>query len=360
MVIQIIVLALLLFVVPILTGGIFVDVDKAGRKLLFRWVSGQLLLWMGFQVICVPLILKEGSFRSVVNLYLGYTAALLLFVAAAGIRRWGKGMGRLKWFENGIFSGRLDGSLILWLIFWCLLVFQLVLAVRLAYVDGDDSYYVAVSSAVEASDRMYLTIPYTGTAAGLDLRHGLAPFPVWIAFLARLSGMKTVAVAQTMLPLALISMTYAIFYLLGEHLFPEKGVKLPLFLIFTELLIVFGDHSIYTVENFMLARSRQGKAALGSIVIPALFLVLMILLERLKKGEKIPPLTYLLLAAVAASGCLCTTLGSLIVGGAVAIVGLLGAVCYRKPGVLLPMAACCIPCVCYALLYLFLNGGAAF
>lgn len=355
MVIQIFILVLLLFAVPILAGGIFADVDKAAGKLVFRWISGQLLLWTGFQVICVPLILQKSSFARVNHLFLGYMAALLLFVAAAKMRRWAKGMRRPGLLKRSLSFRRLDGSMVLWLAFWGLLAFQLVQSVLLAYADGDDAYYVAVSSAVESSDRMYTTIPYTGAATELDVRHGLAPFPVWIAFLARMSGMRTVMVAQTVLPLVLISMAYAVFYLLGERLFPEKGIQLPLFLIFTELGILFGDHSIYTTENFMLARSRQGKAALGSIVIPALLLVLLILLKKLKEEERIPARLYLLLLAVAGSGCLCTTLGALVVGLAVGIVGLLGVVCYKKPGMLLPMAACCAPCVGFALLYLFLN-----
>ncbi len=355
MVMQILILVLLLIAVPIMAGGIFADADKTAGKLLFRWVAGQLLLWMGFQLICVPLILREGSFSRVTTLFLVYTAALLLFVVADGMRRFAKGMRRPDFLNHSLFQKKFDIGVLLWLVFWGLLAFQLVQAVLLAYADGDDAYYVAVSAAVESSDRMYMTIPYTGAATELDVRHGLAPFPVWIAFLARLSGMRTVMVAQTVLPLVLICMTYAIFYLLGEKLFSAGGVQLPLFMIFVELGILFGDHSIYTTENFMLARSRQGKAALGSIVMPALLLILLIILKKMKEEERISVKLYLLLFAVSASGCLCTTLGALIVGLAVGIVGLLGAVSYKRPGVLLPMAACCSPCVCYALLFLFLN-----
>ena len=65
---------------------------------------------------------------------------------------------------------------------------------------------------------------------------------------------------------------------------------------------------------------------------------------------------YLLLGAAAVSACLCSTLGALIVCMGVGIVGILGAVSYKRPGVLAPMALSCLPCVCYALLYLFLEG----
>ena len=43
---------------------------------------------------------------------------------------------------------------------------------------------------------MYQKIPYTGMNTELDVRHGLAPFPIWIAWLARMTGISTVVVAK--------------------------------------------------------------------------------------------------------------------------------------------------------------------
>lgn len=64
MILQILILLLILLVLPVLVGSIFADVDKKNFQLPFRWVSGQLCLWAGFQLICVPMILlpKENSF----------------------------------------------------------------------------------------------------------------------------------------------------------------------------------------------------------------------------------------------------------------------------------------------------------
>lgn len=166
----------------------------------------------------------------------------------------------------------------LWVLAGVLLLVQLVLAVLMVYGDGDDAYYVAISAAAEESGRMYQKIPYTGMHTELDVRHGLAPFPIWIAWLAQMTGITTVIVAKTLVPVALISMTYGVFYLLGsrvlfagEGAYRKKKWALPAFLLCTEVLVLFGDYSYYTVENFMIARSRQGKAALGSILIPMIF-----------------------------------------------------------------------------------------
>lgn len=352
MVIQALILIVLLGAVPFLVGGI--PVYMADRKthpnLILRWIGGQFILWAGFQLICVPLILKQRDFSLAVVLYGVYQAALLLLVIAMGLRNRARKMS-VRWI-HGYDRERQGSDFLLWLVFLGLLLFQLVQSVRLAYADGDDAYYVAVSSITNDAETMYRKLPYTGGETGLDVRHGLAPFPIWIAFLARISGMQVVTLAQVVLPGVLIVMTYAIFYLLGCHLFPQRNGKLPLFLIFTEILVLFGDYSHYTVENFMIARSRQGKAALGSIVIPFLLYLLLLLLQRLQEKKKIPAAFYLMLASTVITGCLCSTLGALLVCMLVGITGLAGAVCYRERRILLPMLLCCIPCVCYAVIYL--------
>jgi len=350
LVIQLLILAFLLLAVPVFVGGCFAHVDRTRGNLLFRWVSGQFLLWAGFQLICVPLIIRGREFGDLVAVFWVYMGALALLAIAQKIRHWrGK---RAVSIIRGFDKGRGVLTVVLWVVFWVILLLQLVQAVRLSYADGDDAYYVAVSSITQNADTMYRKLPYTGGETELDIRHSLAPFPIWIAFLARVSGMPAVTVAQVVLPVVLIAMSYAIFYLLGVRLCGEKANRLPLFMIFTELLVLFGDNSFYTVENFMIARSRQGKAALGSIVIPFLLLLLMILMKKLQEGERIPIRLYLLFGAVATAGCLCSTMGALLLCMMVGIAGLLGAVCYKRLRFLLPLAAGCIPCVCYALIYL--------
>lgn len=404
---QLIILAVLLLVAPAITGGLFLKSNHLGNKLIFRWVSGQFLLWAGFQLICVPLILREEEFGRLTQLFAGYMTALALLSIAVEIQRLVKRqvlpwryrlrkhipkqhaarlrpseqheprqnapgshitLRHLPWQklrkgnkvqqsmpgqesrQSG--AGQVPGAL-LWLVFWGVLLLQLFQAVRLSYADTDDAFYVAISSITQESETMYQKLPYTGGTTQLDARHGLAPFPIWISYLGRMSGMPAVTVAKVVLPVVLIAMAYGIFYLLGKVLFPEKGRQLPQFLLFAELLVLFGNTSIYTAENFLIARSRQGKAALGSIVVPFLLFLLLLLLKKMQEKERIPVSHFFLLAAVAITGCLCSTLGALLVCLAVGIAGVLGAFCYKRFGVLFPMAACCVPCLAYAFLYVF-------
>lgn len=359
---QVLVLVLMLGAVPLLVGGIFVRMDGEGSGLSgagdklpgegpglpLRWVSGQVVLWAGFQVICVPGILKGAAFHSVVNLFLVYTGGMLLLSLGIGIRRRKAGKPQASGSARGKASA---GEVVFLAVFWGLLLFQLVQAVRLTYGDGDDAYYVATATATESSDRMYNTLAYTGLSTGTDLRHGLAPFPVWIAFLARISGMPVAMTAHLAVALAMIAMGYAALSLIGGQLFEQREQRL-LFLIFAELLVLFGGYSLYTAENFMMARSRQGKAALSSLVIPFLFFLLLYLFRRLDAGGRMPVKFYLLTAATVAAGSLCSTLGSLLccllTGGA----WVLGLCLYRNRRSVFPLIFCCLPGIVYALLYM--------
>ena len=347
-------LAVLLLVVPAWIGNCFLSVEKPYKNIVFRWISGQMLLWAGFQVICVPVILREGRLWMVT---LGYSLYILALLVCATIL-WLRQPRSLKPLRT---EKPEKPVLFLWAVFGILLLVQLVLTVMMVYNDGDDAYYVAISSAAAESGKMYQKIPYTGMNTELDVRHGLAPFPIWIAWLSQMTGIRAVIVAKTLLPIALISMTYGIFYLLGKRVLfagnggARKAWSLPAFLICTEVLVLFGDYSFYTVENFMIARSRQGKAALGSILIPMLFFLLLTLFRRIQEQQKIPFAFWVLLTAVMTCCCLASTMGALLACMLVGTAGICGAVSYKRWKILLPLAVCCIPCIVYAGMYLLLG-----
>lgn len=346
--VQILILAFMMYGLPVAAGCCLYSMmgEKTGRdgeRPVLYWIGGQMILWALFQLLCVPFVLMEKEFRLVVMVF-GVASVL---AAVVGVALWLKGRRKLA-----IVSSSTDKRINLWwLVFAGLLLFQLVQAVRLAYGDGDDAYYVAVSTITEDAETMYRKLPYTGGSAQVDIRHGLAPLPIWIAFLARVSGIRAASVAHVAVPLMLIPMTYGIFYLLGKRLFAGREKLLAPFLVLTEVLVLFGDYSFYTVEHFMLARSRQGKAALGSIVLPMLLYLMLLLLDKLQEGKKVNGAFWVLLCSVMLTGCLCSTMGAFLLSLMVAVTGLCGAVCYRNWRVLIPLALSCVPCMCYLLIY---------
>lgn len=138
MVWQIIILFLVLLVLPVLVGSIFSGVEHKGLNLPLRWVSGQICLWAGFQAVSVPLILmpREKGFFSVVILYMVFGGAMLLFALGMGIKR----RVRLRAVSNTAAALKKDKvALLLWGLVICLLLLQLILAVVLAYEEGDEA-----------------------------------------------------------------------------------------------------------------------------------------------------------------------------------------------------------------------------
>ncbi|MCM1326189.1 MAG: DUF6077 domain-containing protein [Bacteroidales bacterium] len=332
--------------IPVVVGTLFLSVCNFKQNLIFWWISGQMLLWAVFQLLCVPAIWMQTDFEPLAQIYTAVTGILLITAAVLFIRR--KGWKFLYFAKN---KGTKE-QMILWGIFGALLLFQLIQAVRMVYADGDDAYFVALTTITNNANTMYRKLPYTGGSTDVDIRHGLAPFPVWISHLAQISGLKPVTTAHIAVPLMLVAMTYGIFYLLGEKLFRDRPERIPFFLVMLELLVLFGDYSFYTAENFMIARSRQGKAALGNLIVPMLFLLLILLFEWLEAKKKVPVKYWLLLGAVMTTACLCSTMGALLGCMLLGTAGICGAIGFKKWDMLLPLFGCCLPCILFAAMYL--------
>lgn len=350
LIVQILILVLLLVLVPVAVGGIAAKVDT---NLPFRWVSGQIILWAGFQVICVPMILAQRNFQDVVTLFSGYTAAMVLLAAAVGVRRHAKGLP-----GNVSRNSRREKDAVALLLWGCvavLVLIQLVLACVLAYEEGDDAFYVAVSSITADSNSMYQVLPYTGGSTGMDIRHSLAPMPIWVAYVARISGMRAVTVAQIALPVVLIVMSYAVYYMLGRRLFSEGLRKPALFMLAIQFLVLFGGYSTYSAENFLLVRTAQGKSVMANIVIPFLLYLLLVILEKLQAEEKTGAEIWVMVTLAMITGCLCSTQGTLLNCMLLGIVGLCILVCYRKWRLLPVMLGCGIFPVGMAFLYFWLG-----
>lgn len=355
MIFSILKLVLILLILPTAVGGIFSQIDKEGWNLPFRWLSGQICLWAGFLFVCVPIILQqqEKGFVSVLHGYSFFILAMLLIAMGVETKRIARN-GTVKREKREIKER--DGiAILLWSLVFALLVLQVVLAGVLAYEEGDDAFYVAVSTITNFSDTMYEILPYTGGTTGLDARHGLAPFPVWVAVLARFSGLHAATVAQIVLPIILIIMAYTTYYMIGRRLFVKSMRRLPLFLLFLEVLILFGGQSLYTAENFLLVRTAQGKAVLAGIIIPFIFLMLFILLENTQQEKTVTALFWGLLALSFAAGCLCSTQGALLACILLAAGGICVLMGYRRWKLILPMAASFVLPAGMALLYLIFD-----
>ena len=261
-----------------------------------------------------------------------------------------------------------------WILFFALLGFQLYKAAAFASFDGDDAYYVVESLIAQQADVMYRILPYTGRPTDLDVRHALAVFPMWIAYVAAKSNIHATILSHLIMPLVLIPLSYLVYYEIGLLLFGRKAKEmdsvfhkenLPIFMILMSLFQIFGNVSIYTNETFFLTRTWQGKAVAGSLVIPALFWMFLWIYEGAsdKRGggesKKRPENAGLwaVLVCVNMTAGLCSSIAVFLVCILMAVTAFCLAVVERNYKVIFKMAAVCIPNMIYMAVYVIIASG---
>ncbi|WP_034446023.1 DUF6077 domain-containing protein [Butyrivibrio sp. AE2032] len=174
-------------------------------------------------------------------------------------------------------------SIVYWCIFFAIMTFQMVMAVVMASFDGDDAYYVVESLLAQQADVMNTILPYTGTSTYLDIRHALAVITMWIAFVAKQSGIHATILSHSIIPLFVIPLVYLIYVEIGRILFRERQQIIPVFLIVVAVLLMFGNVSIYTPATFFLMRTWQGKALVANLVFPMIFWLFLWMMEDVKR-----------------------------------------------------------------------------
>ena len=344
------ILSLLVFMgaIPLAIGaGATAFIKKQERNVCFMWIAGYLIMFALFQLIAIPLIVKLQTLTLLVWIY----GAAILAAAVAGFGIWFVKVGKTKPLKP-VEEKECDKiSVALWILFALLLLVQLFGAAFLAFGDGDDAFYVATSTVADNSDAMYRILPYTGGSSGWQNRHVWAPMPIFISFLARVTGLHTATLSHIAMPVFLIPATYCIYGLLANFLFKGKKRWVALFLVFASIIVMWSNYSIYTAETFLLTRTRQGKAAVGNLVIPALFLLMFMLAERLAEKRKVEKTLWMLVFATVMTACLCSTMGGFLSTVLLGIIGFCMLVAYKRWTLLLPFFISIIPAVVYSALY---------
>ena len=173
------------------------------------------------------------------------------------------------------------------LLFLGVVGFQLYMSFTRASFDGDDAYYGVQAVIAQQMDTLYRINPYTGRSSPLDVRHALALFSVWEAYVGSMSGVHATIVAHSVVPLVLIPVTYILYYQTGRILFRKKRELLPVFMVLMALWQMFGAVSIYTPETFFLTRTWQGKSFAGNFVIPAVLWLFLSLFGQKSEGTQV-------------------------------------------------------------------------
>ena len=352
-----------LILLPFCAGGLFRTVKNKNMSLSAQWLWGQFYLWAIFQVVAVYFILKEGTLTEVMRVYV----IVSVCAAVSGLIATGKtamDTGSLgRWSLRGLWTkgdkpdtngGTMwkKEEIIPAVIFALLWLAQMLAIIFLAVNDGDDAYYMAIANVAESADTMYTANVYAFGNTELTYRYALAPFPIWIAFLSKISGVHTLVIGHVILGLILVTMSYVIYARTGRELFGENRCKRWMLLVFVAILYIWGNTSSHTAESFLLLRTRQGKALVAGLVFPAMICLIIKMGRCLEEQKKISAENYLLAMMIILTGCLGSTLGGSLVillwGSAL----LLLAIGYRKWSLLWAGVLSAVPGIIFAILYL--------
>lgn len=344
----------------------FISEDK--RNIITIFLAGYLLMWAVFEVITIPAVIwiQYDNFIFVLKWFMA--AAILLAAAGIIIRYldWKKTEGTRTWLglTNQTFFGLKTETKVEWLLFLALVGFQLYMAVTMTSFDGDDAYYVVESLMAQQSNAMYKNLPYTGRSSSLDLRHALAVFPIWVAFVAVKANLHATITSHVVMPLLLIPFSYMIYYEIAKVLFnskfssnPESKLALnkeniPVFMIIMAMFQLFGNVSIYTNETFFLTRTWQGKSVTANVVIPAMFLLILWLFtgEKEKRGKNAG--LWIMLVCLNMTAGVCSSLAVFLIAILLGAMAVCLMVVERDWKIPLKLGLTCIPNLIYVMLYL--------
>lgn len=322
-------------------------------------LAGYMLMWAVFEVITIPAVIwiENENFKFVLNWFMILSVLLAvtgLFIWYMSRRKKEERIIRLRLPDIASLKHGLE-SKIEWLIFFATTGFQLYMAVTRVSFDGDDAYYVVHSVITQQSDTMYKFLPYTGWTTSLDVRHALAVFPMWIAFVAVKADIHATIVSHVIMPLLLIPLSYYIYYEIAKVLFASRSENIPVFMIIMGMFQMFGNVSIYTNETFFLTRTWQGKAVVCSIIIPMMFLLLLWIFDKESGDSKqLSGLWFMLVSLNMATG-ICSSLAVFVLAMLLAAAALCYMVVERDLKIPLKMGLTCIPNAVYVLIYIILS-----
>lgn len=328
-------------------------------------VSGYIVLFFLLELVGIPIVLMVDYHG--LTIFSRWFVAVLLIVSVMGI--WmAVRKGVLKqtlfadlgktWKEYGI------EEKIVWVLFLLLVGFQLYMAFTRASFDGDDAYYGVQALIAQQIDVLYRIDPNNGWSTILDARHALALFPIWEAFIGKMSGIHATIICHSVIPMVLIPLTYTLYYQIAKVLFVKKKDLLPMFMVVIALWQMFGNISIYTTETFFLTRTWQGKSFAGNFVIPAvlwIFTSLFVAEREQANGEKADGELgnqkglWILLACLNVAGGASSSLAVLLSLLLTVGLGTLFAIKEKRIGILIRSGFSCLFGGGYVLLYLILR-----
>ena len=330
------IMVLIVLLIPLFIGT-YCNKDSLAGTYLY----GQLILWALFQLIAVPVIQLRLSFNVLFGIYLCCVVTLVIIACI-------KNRIIIKSLFN-IDSSCINAVLILAIV---VILLQMCMYIFGQHLDEDDARWIAEANDALVKGRMYLYNPatgdYIGSFRGEMVKDVFSPWAMYIACMSRLTCLSPAIIAHTVYAPLLLALSYMVYNEMSKLLFRGK-IEQGIFLLAVAVINLFFNGNVFTQSVFSMVRVWQGKAVVGTVIIPAIFMEFLVIQEEdaLKN--------WMLLSVTGCAACLFSGMGMAISLIMIGVYGLYAIICGRWRHVgywLLAMA----PSVVYGLLYYMLRG----
>ncbi len=256
--------------------GIFPTILGAGTTILLcrdrkvsileNYIWGNIFLWAVFQLLSVPMGMLKVKFSVLTVVFSTIIMACIIIIIWSYRKSFNICLYKIRKFGWGEV-----------LVAVLVLVQVLFLVFRAVYDMGaDDAVYVVTSLDAVERDAIATINPYTGQETGASIKILLTSWNYYISFLGKISGIPVAVIAHTFLPIALIPIAYMVYGLLAKFMYNDNRKRCISFLLWVNLIIIFGAYSMYTLTFRLDICVWQGKAVMATIMLPFLFYYLFI------------------------------------------------------------------------------------
>lgn len=342
MLLETILTVMLFFAGTMLSGYTIRHILKLKQEgFLFSILAGGMSWWALMEVILIPMTMKLAAFHTFVWVYTAAAGVLTV----AGFFCW------REILEDGkaLISGWKQNLTLGHLVAIILIIWQLYYLAHHMYLEWDDTYYVNLANTALTTDKIYWVYPETGTFADFDKRYVLSLWPIFYAWLSKLTGVLPTIMAHTILPWLILPFAYLVYVLIGRKLFPEDHQLQGMFLAMAVMLHLFmsGEHTAGL--TFLSITPWVGKGVLATVLIPSLFYWI------LRTAEKEQTADFILLGMTSLAGCLLSSMGIMLTPVFVGTAMLLAGIRKKSISYVVKGACACIPCVILGIYYILLT-----
>lgn len=298
------------FIYCYFTGAALLELLRVRSSRSMATLTGLITLFAVTELISLPFMLNKGEYVVLFNIMI--TTAIFSFVISLHFLFVIRKRFDLLKFDFSDFGAFLP---ILLLVLICV---QTAVPVFTSRFDGDDAFYIAVSTSIQTTGRIFLNNPSIGLDAFIfPPNYQFTAYEILITIFSTISHIEPVVLYHSVLPALYMPLYYLANLALAQVLFPGKRKKDILaqygFVTLIALLTIFDAYSNYLSSSFIQLKAWMGKTCLINFCF-VLFLCFFILAYRTEKKEytKIlsPNASYFLLIAL----CLVAGAGTSAVG----------------------------------------------